>query len=52
MKKIFLSSVSIALFALQIQAQVQVNNDLKNLINHSFGYFPKLKEAENTIITA
>ncbi len=52
MKKIFLYSVSIALFALQIQAQVQVNNDLKNLINHSFGYFPKLKEAENTIITA
>jgi outer membrane protein TolC len=37
---------------LYTQAQVQVNNDLKNLINHSFGYFPKLKEAANTVITA
>lgn len=52
MKKIFLSTVSFAIFALHIQAQVQVNNDLKNLINHSFGYFPKLKEAANTVITA
>ena len=52
MKKIFLSTVSIAIFALSTQAQVQVNNDLKNLINHSFGYFPKLKEAANTVITA
>jgi outer membrane protein TolC len=52
MKKIFLSAVSIAIFALYTQAQVQVNNDLKKLINHSFGYFPKLKEAANTVITA
>ena len=52
MKKIFLSVLSIYLFALQMQAQVQVNNDLKKLITNSFGYFPKLKEAENTVITA
>jgi outer membrane protein TolC len=52
MKKLFLSALSIALFTLQMQAQVQVNNDLKKLINHSFGYFPKLKEAENSVITA
>lgn len=52
MKKIFLSTVSFAIFVLHIQAQVQVNNDLKDLINHSFGYFPKLKEAANTVITA
>ena len=52
MKKIFLSTFSIAIFALFTQAQVQVNNDLKNLIKHSFGYFPKLKEAANTVITA
>lgn len=52
MKKIFLSTVSIAIFVLQIHAQVQVNNDLKKLITNSFGYFPKLKEAENNIITA
>ncbi|MCX6205776.1 MAG: TolC family protein [Bacteroidetes bacterium] len=52
MKKIFLSAVSFVIFVLQIQAQVQVNKDLKNLINHSFGYFPKLKEAANSVITA
>jgi outer membrane protein TolC len=52
MKKVFLSAVGFALFSFQMQAQVQVNSDLKNLINHSFGYFPKLKEAENTVITA
>ncbi len=52
MKKLFLSALSIALFTYQVQAQVQVNNDLKKLINHSFGYFPKLKEAENAVITA
>ena len=52
MKKIFLSAVSFVIFVLQIQAQVQVNNDLKNLINHSFGYFPKLKEAANSVVTA
>ncbi len=52
MKKIFLTALSIALIGFQMQAQVQVNNDLKKLINHSFGYFPKLKEAENAVITA
>lgn len=52
MKKIFLSVLSIYLFALHMQAQVQVNTDLKKLISSSFGYFPKLKEAENTVITA
>lgn len=52
MKKIFLSAVSFVMFVLQLQAQVQVNNDLKNLINHSFGYFPKLKEAANSVVTA
>jgi outer membrane protein TolC len=35
-----------------MQAQVNVNTELKNLINHSFGYFPKLKEIENSVITA
>jgi len=37
---------------MQASAQVKVNQDLKNLINQSFGYFPKLKEAQNTLITA
>ena len=33
-------------------AQVTVNNDLKALINQSFTYFPKVKEVENTVLTA
>ena len=33
-------------------AQVKVNNELKGFINQSFGYFPKVKEVENTIKTA
>ena len=35
-----------------LRAQVQVNNELKNLINKSFAYYPKIKEVENTVITA
>lgn len=44
----------IPLLALAIfsQAQVAVNNELKGLINKSFGYFPKIKETENTVTTA
>ena len=34
------------------QAQVNVNNELKSLIGQSFGYFPKVKEIENTVATA
>jgi outer membrane protein TolC len=33
-------------------AQVQVNPELKQLINQSFGYFPKLKEAANLVVAA
>ena len=33
-------------------AQTTVNDELKGLINQAFGYFPKIKEAENTIETA
>jgi len=32
-----------------LQAQVEVNNELKYLINKSFGYYPKVKEIENTV---
>lgn len=52
MKKIFLFILAIAGISAHSNAQVQVNSDLKKLINQSFGYFPKLKEAENTVITA
>ncbi|TAJ66203.1 MAG: TolC family protein [Chitinophagaceae bacterium] len=40
------------LLALSTQAQVKVNTELKNLIGQSFGYFPKVKEVENTVTTA
>jgi len=51
MKKIFL--IGITFFsAIVLNAQVQTNNELKTLINQSFSYFPKVKEAENTISTA
>jgi outer membrane protein len=51
MKKILLVFSAIFIAGL-LQAQVQVNNELKALINQSFGYFPKVKEAENRINTA
>ncbi|MEP6845422.1 MAG: TolC family protein [Panacibacter sp.] len=51
MKKIFFMSCTIITTA-ALHAQVQVNNELKTLINQSFGYFPKIKEAENGISTA
>jgi outer membrane protein TolC len=51
MKKIILS-VLILSVAFQLKAQVKVNDELKGLINQSFGYFPKVKEVENTVATA
>lgn len=51
MKKILITSFTI-LTALTLQAQVTVNPELKNLIGQSFGYFPKVKEIQNTVITA
>ena len=51
MKKI-VYSILLMLSAFKLSAQVQVNNNLKSLINQSFGYFPKVKEIENLIVTA
>ena len=51
MKKIFYS-VALILSTQWVSAQVLVNNDLKNLINQSFTYFPKVRETENTVSTA
>ncbi|MGN6618832.1 MAG: TolC family protein [Ilyomonas sp.] len=49
MKKIIYTGL-VVLFALTTQAQqVQTNDDLKSLINKSFGYFPQVKEAEQAI---
>jgi len=51
MKKILITVITIA-SAYFIQAQATVNAELKGLINQSFAYFPRIKEAENTVETA
>ncbi len=51
MKKIFFVSLA-SFFAASLYAQVNSNAELKNLINKSFDYFPKVKEVENTVLTA
>ncbi|CAN5119341.1 TolC family protein [soil metagenome] len=51
MKKLFFITVMF-LAAASLRAQVKANDDLKNLIRQSFGYFPRVKEVENTISTA
>lgn len=51
MKKIFIVT-SAFLLACSAKAQVQTNTELKSLINQSFSYFPKLKEAENAVSSA
>jgi outer membrane protein TolC len=50
MKKIF-CILSIISFH-TINGNAQINNELKSLINQSFNYFPKIKEVENTVVTA
>ncbi|TSA62576.1 MAG: TolC family protein, partial [Sediminibacterium sp.] len=52
MKKIVLGACLFIIATTAINAQTPVNNQLKELINQSFGYFPKLKEAQNAIFTA
>ncbi|MCW3087796.1 MAG: TolC family protein [Sediminibacterium sp.] len=51
MKKIFIAA-GLLFSAVGSNAQVVVNNELKGLIGQSFGYFPKVRETENTVITA
>ena len=51
MKKIFIIVITLAAFQ-YTNAQATANNELKALINQSFGYFPKIKEVENTVETA
>lgn len=51
MKKIFITTLSV-FFLSAAMAQVQANQELKALINQAFSYFPKVKEAENSIATA
>ncbi len=51
MKQIFIASFLISA-AITSQAQVTANTELKSFINQSFSYFPRIKEVENTVITA
>ncbi len=51
MKKIFIIVMTLAAVKYS-NAQATANNELKGLINQSFGYFPKIKEVENTVETA
>jgi len=41
-----------SMYAIYGTAQVQINTELKSLINQSFTYYPKVKEVNNTISTA
>lgn len=51
MKKI-VSMLFLATAALSAQAQVTANDELKGLISQSFGYFPRVRETQNTVVTA
>jgi outer membrane protein TolC len=51
MKQIFILLFLIG-YTYGADAQVQANTELKTLINQSFGYFPTLKEADNSIAAA
>ncbi|MDE3124459.1 MAG: TolC family protein [Bacteroidota bacterium] len=44
--------ILLTLLSFYSSAQVQVNTELKNLINQSFTYYPKVKEVNNTITIA
>ncbi|RFM28894.1 TolC family protein [Deminuibacter soli] len=53
MKKLIFISATVLFAKASIgQQQVQANGELKGLINQSFSYFPRIKEAENNVITA
>jgi outer membrane protein len=51
MKKTFITTLTLMIL-LYSRAQVTVNIELKGLVNKSFGYFPRIKEAENSVETA
>jgi len=51
MKKIFIFSIALVATVCSY-AQTQVSNELKGLINRSFGYFPNIREAQNAANSA
>jgi outer membrane protein TolC len=52
MKKIFLLFAVVLSTSSYLSAQIQINGELKDLINHAFGYFPNIKEAQNNVTAA
>lgn len=48
MKK-YLITFTLIYISLMATAQAQPNNELKNLINQSFSYYPRIKEAQNQV---
>ncbi|MBS1596610.1 MAG: TolC family protein [Bacteroidetes bacterium] len=52
MKKIFLLFIGVFAMVNFLSAQIKINDELKDLINRSFGYFPSLKEAQNNVAAA
>lgn len=48
MKKHFITSALI-IVSITVTAQVTLNSELKGLIGESFGYYPRVKEAQNEI---
>ena len=51
MKRILIA-ISFAVMAVSARSQVHANRELQGLITQSFGYFPKVKEAENAVATS
>ena len=51
MKRILFTAITMAAI-FSSNAQVTVNDELKGLINQSFGYFPRIKEVESGVVTA
>jgi len=47
-----LIAVVLLYVSIMAKAQVLTNNELKGLINQSFNYYPRVKEAENQVTTA
>ena len=52
MKKLLFISAAVIAAKASFGQQVQTNGELKGLINQSFTYFPRIREAENSVVTA
>jgi outer membrane protein TolC len=52
MKKSLILLLAVSFVSSSMMAQVTSNKELQGLITQSFGYFPKVKEVQNTVSTA